>query len=152
MVVENMKQRQFIILAIVIFWARTLAMEKSPRLSPELPSDHHEILTIKSLIHTIEAETEYPNPHAPARIKNASKQLFALTHKSAILFEWNQSTALQRSHLLYCNAIKTTHAHQTDNLAECAKLLLSHAHQIFLAMNELDKKIQNLNSVLPCDS
>lgn len=147
-----MKQKYFIICAFVIFCVKTFSMEKSPRLSPDLLYSHEEISKIHSLLNSIEAETEYPNPYAPARIKDTSEKLLSLANKNGIWEAWNQSSAFSRSKLLQSNAAKMVDAHQIDNLAESAKLLLVHAHQIFLTIHELDQQIQNLNSVLPCDS
>ena len=59
-------------------------MESPPGLEKMQSWNQQDLALMQSLIYTIESEASYPNPHAPARIKQAGSELLKITNKELI--------------------------------------------------------------------
>lgn len=118
---------------------------ESPHGLEEKPWNSQELALMQSLIYTIESEASYPNPHAPARIKQAGSELLKITNKELIFFGWGKSEAVKSAKILHQRAAQTVLKCWASPLADSSVMLLEQAYLTALAVEELNKNIAQLD-------
>lgn len=139
-----MKQRIFLVASLGLLCALCITMEKSPSLSPSSSSQRNDVNAISALISLIDDQTQYANPHAVARIKDAKKELFSFSDTEVIKNFWDNRKTLDHAKELHLNAACAAAKYWTHPLVECSIQLLIQAYEIFLAIERLDSKIKKL--------
>lgn len=143
---DSMKHVRFIFCIVSIFFLSTNCMEKSPRsLERYTLWNQQEVDRVQSLIYIIESDASYPNPHAPARINQAGTELLKSPTKELISFFWSKSEALKSAKILHQRAAQTVVRCWASPLADSSVMLLEQAYLIALAVEELNKTIEQLS-------
>lgn len=137
-----MKNGALLLVTLTLFCIHASGMELSPRSSHLFQEETPELKQMQSLLQIIESEASYANPYAVARIQAASKELFAFNQPLQLFDTWRNSKARSIATLHYERSCHVVITHKNTNLEGCAKLLHQQASQIFLAITELNEKIE----------
>lgn len=139
-----MKHVPAIFCALFVF--QNLCMEKSPRDLVEPSYDCQELAQVHHIMYCLESEASYANPHAPARIYQASDELLSLANKSLISFAWSKSCARSNAANLLEKSAHMIARNQGTSLAHSSELLYQQAQHIFTAIQTVHEKIERLKT------